>query len=299
MSELTTFSPDQLHLVDRLLDLAIDEDIGDGDGDATTRALFPDPGHAAGRYVARQPGVMAGGEVVRRLFARLGARFADNAGAVTIDIIKKDGQDFRPGDGLLGISGDAAIVLNGERASLNLLQRLCAVATRTRAYVELTRGTRAKIYDTRKTTPGLRVLEKLAVKAGGGENHRMGLYDMILIKDNHLKAYGGPAKAVRAARERSSLPVMIEVDTLRQLADALAAEPDYVLLDNMGPAVLTEAVLLTDSHCADHRLKRPQLEASGGISLETVAAVAASGVERISAGALTHGAGGIDIGLDF
>ncbi len=288
---------EQLKLVERLLDLAIDED--NGGGDATTRALFPTPGHASGRFTARDTGVMAGGEIVRRLYARVGARFADNAGAVRIDILKKDGDRFVPGESLLGISGDASVILMGERAALNLLQRICAVATRTREFVDRIAGTRAKMYDTRKTTPGHRVLDKLAVRAGGGENHRMGLYDMILVKDNHLSAYGGPAKAVRAARERSSLPIMVEVDTLDQLKDALNAEPEYVLLDNMGPDVLKTAVELTDSITAEKKLKRPQLEASGGVNLDSVAAIAASGVERISAGALTHGAGSIDIGLDF
>ncbi len=297
MPETIQFTPEQLQLVDRLLDLSIDEDVGGGD--ATTRALFPNPGKATGRFVARQDGVMAGGEVARRLYARLGARFADNADAVKIEAIKTDGERFAKGESLQGISGDASVILMGERIALNLLQRMCAVATRTRTYVDLIAGTRAKIYDTRKTNPGHRVLDKLAVRAGGGENHRMGLFDMILVKDNHLSAYGGPAKAVRAARERSSLPIMIEVDTLEQLADALTAEPDYVLLDNMSPAALAEAVQLTDRVSAEKNLKRPQLEASGGITIDTVSAVAASGVERISAGALTHGAGSVDIGLDF
>lgn len=288
-------SQEQLHLVDRLLDLAIDEDVGDGD--ATTRALFPDPGLVSGKFVARQSGVMAGGGAVSRLFARLAARFADGADAVLLDAVVPDGQAFSAGDVLLTVSGDARVVLAGERAALNLLQRLCAVATRTRAYVDKTAGTGARILDTRKTTPGHRVLEKLAVRAGGGDNHRMGLYDMALVKDNHLLAFGGPAQAVRAVRQRSSLPVMVEVDTLAQLAEVLEAEPDFVLLDNMGPGVLAEAVRMADAAAA--RRKRPLLEASGGVNLDTVAAVAASGVDRISVGALTHGAGSVDIGLDF
>ncbi len=297
MRGLNDLGHEQLHLVDRLLDLAMDEDVGGGD--ATTRALFPSPGLASGRFVARQKGVMAGGEVLRRFYARLGARFADNAGAVAVDFFRKDGDAFPAGDSLLGISGDAGLILTGERIALNLLQRMCAVAGRTREFALRTAGTRAKIYDTRKTAPGHRVLDKLAVLAGGGENHRMGLYDMILVKDNHLSAYGGPAKAVRAARERSSLPVMVEVDTLRQLEDALLAEPDYVLLDNMDPATLAEAVRLTDMAAAMSGKKRPLLEASGGVTLDTVAAVAASGVDRISVGAITSGAGSVDIGLDF
>ncbi len=187
----------------------------------------------------------------------------------------------------------------GERTALNLLQRMCAVAKRTREYVRAIEGTRAGIYDTRKTNPGHRVLDKLAVRAGGGKNHRMGLYDMILIKDNHLAALGGPAEAIRAARKASALPVMIEVDTEEQLTDALSAEPDYILLDNFNAERLANAVQHTDTLCAEQKLRRPLLEASGGITLSTVAAAAQAGVDRISVGAITHGAGGVDIGLDF
>lgn len=288
---------ERLRLVDRLLDLAIDEDVGDGD--ATTRALIPPSRSATGRFVARKGGVMAGGEMVRRFYARLGARFADNAWAVNIDIIRRDGSEFAAGDVLLVASGDAGLILMGERASLNLLQRMCAVATRTREFVQRAAGTRAQVCDTRKTIPGHRVLDKMAVKAGGGVNHRMGLYDMILIKDNHLAAYGGPGGAVRTARGRSSLPIMVEVDTLEQLREALSAEPEYVLLDNMSPETLAEAVRLTDALVLEKGWRRPLLEASGGVSLDTVAATAASGVDRISVGALTSGTGMIDIGLDF
>ncbi len=297
MSEMDGLTPERIQLVDRLIDLAIDEDIGEGD--ATTRALFPSPGHAVGGFVAREAGVMAGGDVVGRFYARMGARFADDAGAVRIEMVKKDGESFSGGDVLLGVSGSASVILMGERVALNLLQRMCGIAARTRQFVERIAGTPAKMYDTRKTTPGHRVLDKLAVRAGGGENHRMGLYDMILIKDNHLAAYGGPAKAVEKARERSSLPVMVEVDTLEQLRDALTAEPDYVLLDNMGPDMLSEAVRLTNDFAAGRGLKRPALEASGGVTLDTVGAVAKTGVERISTSQLTNGAGSVDIGLDF
>lgn len=288
---------EQLHLVDRLLDLTIDEDIGSGD--ATTLSLFPDPGRAEGDFTAREAGVMAGGGVVARLYARIGARFADNADAVRVTVLKRDGDAFLKGDRLLHVEGDATVILMGERGALNLLQRMCAVAARTRRYADRVAGTKAGIYDTRKTNPGHRVLDKLAVRAGGGSNHRMGLFDMILVKDNHLAHFGGPAKAVKAARSRSSLPVMVEVDTLDQLRDALTAEPDYVLLDNMGPDVLKEAVAIADAAAREKGLKRPELEASGGINLDTVAAAAASGVDRISVGALTHGAGSVDIGLDF
>jgi nicotinate-nucleotide pyrophosphorylase (carboxylating) len=288
---------EQLRLVDRLLDLTMDEDIGSGD--ATTLSLFPSPGRAAGDFTARSPGVMAGAGVVARFYARVGERFADDPGAVKVETLKKDGDAFAKGDKLLRVDGDASVILMGERGALNLLQRMCAVAARTRQYADRIAGSRAGIYDTRKTNPGHRVLDKLAVRAGGGFNHRMGLFDMILVKDNHLAEFGGPAKAVKAARSRSSLPVMIEVDTLEQLRDALAAEPDYVLLDNMAPDALKAAVDITDAMAAQKGLKRPKLEASGGITLETVAAAAAAGVDRISVGAITNGAGSVDIGLDF
>lgn len=297
MSDNLGIPKEQLHLVDRLLDLAIDEDIGSGD--ATTLSLFPDPGTARGDFTARQNGVMAGGGVVKRLYARLGARFADNDKAVEVDVLAADGHRFKPGDRLLHVRGDAGVILMGERTALNLLQRMCAVAGRTAEYVDRIAGTDAKIYDTRKTNPGHRVLDKLAVRAGGGMNHRMGLFDMILVKDNHLAHYGGPAQAVKAARNRSSLPVMVEVDTLEQLGEVLAAEPDFVLLDNMDAATLRQAVDMTDTAAREKGLRRPKLEASGGINLDTVAAAAGSGVDRISVGALTHGAGSVDIGLDF
>jgi nicotinate-nucleotide pyrophosphorylase (carboxylating) len=290
---------EQSALVDRLLDLALDEDVGPGD--ATPLALFPirtDAASAQGFFVARDEGVMAGGTVVQRLFTRLASR-PENVGSVRIDILKNDGTPFAKGDKLLAVSGNASLILTGERVALNLLQRMCAVAKRTQEYVKLTHGTRAGIYDTRKTNPGHRVLDKLAVLAGGGRNHRMGLYDMILIKDNHLAEFGSPAAAVRAARAACRLPVMVEVDTEEQLRDALTAEPDYVLLDNFNAERLAGAVKITDALCAERKLRRPLLEASGGINLSTVAAAAQAGVDRISVGAITHGAGGVDIGLDF
>lgn len=292
------FTAVEASLVDRLIDLALDEDLGSGD--ATTQALFSAaPRRASGTFTARANGVMAGGAVIKRLYARLGERLYADANAVTLVQDVPDGTAFKAGDALMTVSGNAGAILSGERVALNLLQRLCAVAARTRAFVDKVAGSKAAILDTRKTVPGHRVLDKLAVKAGGGVNHRMGLYDMILIKDNHLAAYGSPARAVNAARAASALPIMIEVDTIDQLLDALDAEPDYVLLDNMNPATLAEAVAATDKKAAEKGLKRPLLEASGGVNLESVAAIAGAGVDRISVGALTHGAGSVDIGLDF
>ncbi len=289
---------EQGKLVDRLLDLALDEDVGPGD--VTTAALLSGSQVGAkGRFVARQNGVMAGGEVVKRFYARLGARYCDAAGIVSVKTVLPDGSVFAPGTVLLEVEGNAAAILTGERVALNILQRMCAVAARTRIFVDKVKGTKAVILDTRKTMPGHRVLDKMAVLAGGGQNHRMGLYDMVLIKDNHLAAYGSPASAVNASRKACpEVPIMVEVDTLEQLRNALTAEPDYVLLDNMGPETLAEAVGIADA-CAAQGLARPLLEASGGVNLDSVRAIAEAGVDRISVGSITHGAGSVDIGLDF
>jgi nicotinate-nucleotide pyrophosphorylase (carboxylating) len=290
-------TPEHLALADRLIDLALDEDIGPGD--ATSKALFAEPGRITGLFRARAAGVMSGGWTVGRVFARLGARFFDDAGCVGLEQLKRDGERFVPGDNLIRLQGNAAAALAGERTAINLLQRMIGVATRTAAFVDAVAGTRAKILDTRKTNPGMRVFDKAAVVDGGGINHRFGLYDMVLIKDNHLALYGGARDAVREAKKNCRLPVMVEVDTLEQLADALEAEPDYVLLDNMRPDSLARAVAMADRAAKEKGLARPLLEASGGVTLESVRAVAETGVDRISVGGLTHGAGVVDIGLDF
>jgi nicotinate-nucleotide pyrophosphorylase (carboxylating) len=226
----------------------------------------------------------------------------------------EDGALVAPGACVAKIEGPARGLLTAERTLLNFLGRLSGIATLTRKYVQAVSGTKARIYDTRKTTPGWRRLEKYAVRAGGGCNHRTGLYDAVLIKDNHLAfaagaASGGrlafsPADAIRKARHwvadripgraRSEMIVEIEVDGLEQLEEVLAAGPDLVLLDNMSPAQLRQAVALRDAHWPEI-----ELEASGGASLETVRAIAETGVDRISVGALTHGAASLDVGLDW
>lgn len=287
--------PSSLALVDALLDLAIREDIGIAD--ATTQTLIPEDARMRAAYVLRSRGVVSGLRVMRRFFERFDP-------CVGFDFLARDGDTVSPGATLALIHGPARSILTGERISLNLLQRLSGIATLTKAYVDAVAGTRAKILDTRKTTPGLRILEKAAVVDGGGYNHRMGLYDMILIKDNHLamKASGlsplGVRDAMTRARAVSQLPVMIEVDTLAQFDEALKMEPEYILLDNMPPSVMAEAVGRADAAAANG-LRRPELEASGGITLETVRAAAESGVDRISIGALTHSATALDIGLDY
>lgn len=297
MTYLEDLSQRERSEIDRLIDLALDEDIGSGD--ATTNALFEEGGKVHAMYVARTKGIMAGGAVVGRLFERLGARYFNDAATVVVTPLIKDGLEFNKGEKLISITGECSPILIGERTSLNMLQRLCGVATRTRSFVNAVCGFTASILDTRKTMPGFRALDKMAVRCGGGVNHRRGLYDMVLIKDNHLAHYGSPSAAVFQARKSCSLPIMVEVDTIDQLRDALIAQPDYILLDNMVPDELMLAVKVTNDKCRDESLKRPLLEASGGVSLETVAAVAATGVDRISVGSLTHGVGGLDIGLDF
>ena len=191
------------------------------------------------------------------------------------------------------ISGNARALLSAERVALNYMGRMSGIATLTRQYVDLVRGTRASIVDTRKTTPGLRAFEKYAVRCGGGRNHRTGLFDAILIKDNHIVAAGGVAKAISAARAAAGhmVKVEVEVDTLEQLDIVLSHDVDAVLLDNMTPAELTKAVKRVDGKCLT--------EASGGVNLDTVRAIAQSGVDLISVGALTHSAAVLDLGLDF
>ncbi len=282
---------DPWKLIDALIELALAEDVGSGD--ATTLALAPECATLSAVFTAREDGVLAGLEVTEHLFKAIDPE-------VTITPILTDGSSFKKGDKLARIKGPARSVLTGERLALNIMQHMCGVATETSKYVKAVAGTKAKIYDTRKTKPGHRAIEKMAVKLGGGDNHRQGLYDMILIKDNHLALanIASPAEAVHQARKSSDLEIMVEVDTLEQLSNVLPEEPDYVLLDNMGPDVLKKAVKMADDYAAGGG-RRPKLEASGGINFATVTAIAQSGVERISVGAITHSAPALDIGLDY
>lgn len=258
------------------------EDVGRGD--VTTRLTVPAEARATGTLLAKQVGVLAGLPLVERVFAAAG-------GEVTVAAQARDGDAFTTGTVLATVAGPAATLLVGERLALNLLQRLSGVATLTRRYVEAVAGTRARIIDTRKTTPGLRVLEKYAVRIGGGANHRAGLDDGILIKDNHITAAGGVTAALQAARRGAphGLRIQIECATLAQVDEALADGADALLLDNMSTADLAEAVRRTAG--------RALLEASGGIGLDTVRAVAATGVDLISVGALTHSAPAVDISM--
>ncbi len=285
-----------------ILRLAVREDLGDV-GDWTTRALAPEEATGQAAVVARQAGVIAGLPGVEAVLGEIDPR-------VRFLPELEDGQPIHPGDRVGQLEGPVQGILTAERLVLNLLGRLSGIATLTRQYVEAVSSTKARIYDTRKTTPGWRRLEKYAVRCGGGRNHRTGLFEAVLIKDNHLAFGAGdsgqytPAEAVARARqfvqehapaqEAAGMIIEIEVDTLEQLDEVLPAAPDIVLLDNMSPDQLREAVARRDATAPS-----VELEASGGVNLRTVAQIAAAGVDRISVGALTHSAVSLDVGLDW
>ncbi len=271
----------------QLVDLALAEDIGAGD--ITSNATVPANATADGTMVVKQPGVISGLTVAGYVFERVDP-------AISFRPRCADGSRLGVGDVLADITGPARSVLAGERVALNLLQRLSGVATLTATFVEAVAGTNATIVDTRKTTPGLRMLEKTAVRHGGGRNHRFGLSDGVLIKDNHLAAIGGPdrvTRAVHAAREHAphTTKVEVEVTTLAETEEAVAAGADIIMLDNMTVAEMAEAVRVVAG--------RALLEASGGVRLETVRKIAETGVDLISVGALTHSAPALDISLNF
>jgi nicotinate-nucleotide pyrophosphorylase (carboxylating) len=267
---------------------ALAEDIGNGD--ATTLATVPKNLNAVALMRAREPFVVAGIGFTEMVFRELSPK-------IKIEKLSRDGQRIAAGKALLKISGPARAILTAERVALNFVQRLSGVATLTSQFVEAVRGTSAKILDTRKTTPGWRRFEKYAVVCGGGKNHRLGLDDMILIKDNHLAALRNEkpnaiAAAVARAREKfSKLKIEVEADTLEQVTQATDAGADIILLDNMDFKQLRAAVKIVNG--------RAKTEASGGVNLKSVRAIARIGVDFISVGALTHSARAVDIGLDF
>jgi nicotinate-nucleotide pyrophosphorylase (carboxylating) len=265
------------------------EDVGSGD--VTTMRTVPPSARARAGMVARERCVVAGLPIAEAVF-----RVVDD-GIVTRALVS-DGALVHPGEVVAEIEGAAAPILTAERVALNLVQRLSGIATLTRRYVDAIAGTGASVSDTRKTTPGLRVFEKYAVHAGGGRNHRMGLHDAILIKDNHIAVAGSVADAIAAVRgaDGPSSPIQIEVDTLDQLAEALDLGVEAVLLDNMPPEVTAEAVRWTRAH---PRGRDCWIEASGGITLETIRSYAEAGVDTISIGALTHSAPAVDMALDI
>ena len=264
---------------------ALREDLGLA-GDLTTDAIVPAGASARARVVARAEGRVAGLPIAAAAFRLLDAR-------VAIDFLRRDADDAAAGETLAWVEGEARALLSAERVCLNLLGRLCGIATATRALVRAIDGTGARIVCTRKTTPGLRALEKYAVRCGGGENHRFGLDDAVLIKDNHVAFAGGVRAAVERARAHAghTVKIELEVDSLDQLEEALALGVDLVLLDNMKPATLRQAVALTAG--------RAVLEASGGITLETARAIAETGVDLLSVGSITHSAPALDVAFDF
>jgi nicotinate-nucleotide pyrophosphorylase (carboxylating) len=271
-------------LIEPVVRAALAEDLGRA-GDVTSLACVPADAELACVFATRQAGVVAGLACARLALAALDP-------AATFEAATADGDLVQPGTGLARVRGNARAVLTAERTALNLMGRLSGVASLTRQYVDAVAGTKARITDTRKTTPGLRQLEKYAVRCGGGVNHRFGLDDAILIKDNHVAACGSVGEAVRRAKAFAGhlMKVEVEVDGLDQLDEALAAGPDVVMLDNFALGDLRRAVSVAAG--------RAVLEASGGVNLETVRAIAETGVDVISVGALTHSAKVIDIGLD-
>lgn len=273
------------HLLDELIKNFLGEDVGRGD--LTSEAIFAEDQVGVARLVARQPFLIAGA-------ARIAARvfFVQNP-VVQCSEAVADGTWVEPGRALLTVTGPVIDLLKAERLALNLLQRLSGIATLTARFVGRVEGYAVRITDTRKTTPGLRVLEKYAVRVGGGHNHRFNLTDGVLIKDNHIAACGSITQAVARVREKVPHTLRIEVETenLQQVAECLDCQVDIIMLDNMAPELMAEAVRMVDGRCL--------VEASGGISLDTVTAVAASGVDIISVGALTHSALACDIGMDW
>ena len=275
--------PDSFDL-DAFVAQALAEDLGQG-GDLTSKATIPADARFTAEMNCREPIVVAGLEIGAAFFRALDAE-------VTIEMPVDDGDRVENGAVLMRLAGNARAMLAAERPALNTLQHLSGIATLTRRYVDAIEGTGAVLIDTRKTIPGLRVLEKYAVRMGGARNHRMRLDDGVLIKDNHVAVCGGVAEAVRAAKSANTgLQVQVEVDRIAQIEPALDAGADRLLLDNMTPAVLREAVALVGG--------RVPLEASGGVNLDTIRATAETGVDFISVGRITQSAPAVDIGLDY
>ena len=274
----------QEKMIDTLIAGCLYEDIGSGD--ITTNHIIGVGAHTKGIIHAKQAGVIAGMEVAKAVFRHLSRE---------ISFVSKvqDGDKVKPGAILAEIHGDARAILTGERVALNFLQRMSGIATQTARLVEKVQGYPVRIVDTRKTTPGLRIIEKYAVLAGGGYNHRFGLYDAVMIKDNHIKVAGGIRQAIANVRKKIShmVKIEVEVENLAGVADALAAKADVIMLDNMDVETMTEAVAMIGGLVL--------VEASGGITEESIVAIAQTGVDIISVGALTHSVRALDISLDI
>ena len=274
--------------LNRMMDAAIDAALAEDmpNGDITSESVIPAGSRSEAYFLAKEDGVLAGLPVASRVFQKL------DPSIIFIERFR-EGAAFHQSDRLARVKGPTIALLKGERTALNFLQRLCGVATITRRFVEAVAGTKTRILDTRKTTPGLRLLEKYAVRTAGATNHRVSLSDMVLIKDNHLRRVGSVSEAVRRARAaaRPGLRVEVEAADLLQVREALAAKADMIMLDNMSIETMRQAVGLAAG--------RVPLEASGNMTLDRVRAVAETGVDFISVGALTHSAKAIDISLDF
>ena len=285
MSAKAALAPIAEPLVEAAIRAALAEDLGLS-GDITTNATVAADAREVAMIATRKDGVVSGLQLAEAAFRALDAD-------VVFKITPCDGSAVRTGDVIAMVSGKARAILTGERVALNYMGRMSGIATLTRRYVDAIKGTNAKIADTRKTTPGLRAFEKYAVRCGGGQNHRTGLFDAVLIKDNHIVAAGGLSRAIEGARATAGhmVKIEVEVDTLDQLREVLKHKVDAVLLDNMSPAQLKEAVASVAGRCLT--------EASGGVNLDTVRAIAETGVDMISVGALTHSAPVLDLGLDF
>jgi nicotinate-nucleotide pyrophosphorylase (carboxylating) len=280
-----------LDLVRSLIDAALAEDVGSGD--ATTLATVGAGALGEGIIVAKEAGVICGLPVAREVFVRVDP-------ALSFEADHEDGDPVAVGAVVARVRGPARGILTAERTALNFLQHLSGIATGVRRVVDLLEGTGTRILDTRKTVPGMRMLSKYAVRCGGGENHRQGLYDMILIKENHITAAGGVAKAVSRSRDQyPSLAVEVEVTDLDELEEALAAKPDRILLDNFDPGTLESAVERIRGGVKSEQGKVPEVELSGGITLKNVRTFAFPGVDYISSGSLTHSVTALDLSLDF
>jgi nicotinate-nucleotide pyrophosphorylase (carboxylating) len=271
-------------VVEKIIDNALAEDIGSGD--ITTNHIFRDAERGSAVFTTREEGVVAGLPVAELVFRRLDPH-------IKWEQAVAEGSIVAAAEKLALVSGRLPAILSGERVALNFLQRLSGIATKTRAFVDQVAAYEVKILDTRKTTPGLRLLEKYAVKIGGAENHRFGLFDGVLVKDNHIRAAGGITRAVSLLRlsTPAGMKIEVETETLEQVREALAAGADMVMLDNMVPELMIEAVKIIAG--------KVPVEASGRVTLDTIESVAATGVNFISVGALTHSVQSLDIGLDF
>lgn len=268
--------------IDSIVVNALEEDIGSGD--ITTDAIFPSDATCEARIISKEEGVIAGISIAKRVFQKL-----DQNASYSQKV--EDGNRIKPGQEILRIKATVRAVLTGERLALNLLQRMSGIATATSQYVDAVKGTQTKILDTRKTAPGLRILDKYAVLAGGGHNHRFGLFDAVLIKDNHINFAGSITKAVEivCSKYQDKYKIEVETSTLDEVKEALVVEADIIMLDNMDVSMMKEAVKIING--------RALTEASGGITLNTIAGIAETGVDYISVGALTHSSPSLDISL--